>query len=333
MLRRIIIIFLRDFKVNTRDFIALYILLVPLIFGIGINLLAPSVNDTTVEIAVVENENQELVAYFNQFAKVEELADANAVEERVNGRDDIVGILPEGDHYVIVAQGNEPEAVVEFAKIVKTYYDTDVSIEETNVALHSFGNEVPPLKPMLVNILLLMISVLGGMLIALNIVEEKMDNTVSAINVTPTGRKTFILGKSLMGVLLAVYGSFTLLLVTGYGNINMLQVVISIFACSVITIVIGFIQGINNDDVMSAVGSVKILFLPVAGVVAAIELLGEKWQMLFYWIPFYWTYKGNAAVLSEQATWTQILSYTLIVLVIAGLIFAVLAPRIRKGLE
>ena len=55
--------------------------------------------------------------------------------------------------------------------------------------------------------LLLMTPMLAGMLIALNIVEEKADKTVSAINVTPTSRNMFILGKSMMGIVFAVVTS------------------------------------------------------------------------------------------------------------------------------
>jgi len=42
MLKKIWTIFMRDFKVNLRDFLALYILLIPVIFGFGIRALAPS---------------------------------------------------------------------------------------------------------------------------------------------------------------------------------------------------------------------------------------------------------------------------------------------------
>jgi len=67
--------------------------------------------------------------------------------------------------------------------------------------------------------------------------------------------------------------------------------------------------------------------------IAAIELLGPKWQKFFYWIPFYWTYKGNDAVLSQSASWEQILSYTGFVLLTCLVIYIILIPRIRKGLQ
>ncbi len=71
----------------------------------------------------------------------------------------------------------------------------------------------------------------------------------------------------------------------------------------------------------------------MAAAIAAIELLGDKWQVFFYWIPFYWSYKGNDAVLAGSATWPQIIGYSLIVLLISAAVYLYLAPKIRKGLE
>lgn len=333
MLRKIWIIFMRDLKVNMRNFLTLYIILFPVIFAIGINLLTPSINETTVEIALIDNENIEMQEYLEDFAKVELFKDEDAVIYRVEKRDNIVGILPEGDGNYILSQGNEPQNIIDFAKMLKTFYELDAKVENTNATITEFGETVPPLKSMLVNITLIFISVLGGMLIALNIVEEKVDNTISAINVSPVSRNMFILGKSMIGITYAIFGSIAVLIITGFGNVNVGQVLVAIFACSLLSLMIGFIQGLKSDDVMTAAGSVKLLFLPLGAAIAAIELLSDKWQVLFYWIPFYWTYKGNNAVLSYDATWLQILLYTGIVVVLCGVVYLVLAPKIRKGLE
>jgi len=101
----------------------------------------------------------------------------------------------------------------------------------------------------------------------------------------------------------------------------------------IISVLVGFIEGINNDDVMNAAGNMKMLFLPMFGAIAAEELLADKWQPLFYWIPFYWTYKGNDLVLSNKGSWIDIIGYSGIVFGISVVVFLVLAPRIRKGLE
>ena len=324
---------MRDFKVNTRDFIALYILVVPVVFGFGIQALAPSVNDTTVRLAMLESDNPAKAEYLEQFAKVEVFADMEDLTARVEKRDNIVAIISEGDSSYILTQGNEPESVMDFAKLVNSFYELELDVDETTAKFESFGRTESPLKKMLVNISLLFTSVLAGMMISLNIVEEKMDNTVSAINVSPISRVGFILGKSMMGMFLAIYGSVALVWITGYQNVNFGQMMLAIGSITLLSLVVGFIQGIANDDVMNAGAGMKMMFLPVAAAVAAVELLSDQWQILFYWVPFYWSYKGNEAILSYTSTWPQIIGYSAIVLALSSVVYYLLAPKIQKGLS
>jgi ABC-type multidrug transport system permease subunit len=332
MLSKIWFIFMRDLRVNTRDFIALYILLFPIIFAVGIQLLAPSVNDTTVRLALLESDDPAKAEYLEQFASVELFADMEALTTRVEKRDHTVAILTEGDTSYILTQGNEPESVTEFAKMLNSFHALGLDVAETTAEFKSFGHSESPLKKMLVNISLLFVSVLAGMMISLNIVEEKMDNTISAINISPISRVGFILGKSMMGLFLAVYGSIALVWITGYGDVNFGQMLLAIFAVTLLSLVVGFIQGIANNDVMNAAAGMKMMFLPVGAAVAAVEILSDKWQILFYWVPFYWTYRGNDAILSYSATWPEIISYTAIVLALSGIVYYFLAPKIQKGL-
>lgn len=333
MLRKIWTIFLRDLKVNLRDFMSLYILIVPLMFAIAINLFTPGINDTTVNLALLEGENSEQIAYFKDFAKVELFKDIESIENRVKNRDSIVGIIPEGEGYYVMTQGNEPQGVVDFAKTLNTFYELDVQIEDSNAEIIEFGKTEPPFKKLLVNVAIIFTSILGGMLIAINIVEEKVDRTIRAIHLTPVTRNAFILGKSIMGVILPIYGAFVLVWITGLGSVNFLQLITVVSASTLLSLLVGFIEGINNDDIISATGSIKLLFLPLIASVIAIELLADKWQKFFYWSPFYWAYKGNDVVLSQNASWQQVLMYSGIVLLICSVVFVFLAPKIRKGLE
>ncbi|MDY0236898.1 MAG: ABC transporter permease [Gudongella sp.] len=334
MIRKVLLIFKRDLKTSIRNFITLYIIVVPIMFAIMINVFSPGINDTTVDIVILKGENQKQEEYFKQFAKVETLENIEDIEERVKKRDNIVGVLPsKNDEYFILTQGNEPDYVVDYVKNLTTFDYYDLTIEDSQAEIVDYGRDIPPLKKMMVNIAVMFTSVLGGMIIALNIVEEKTDNTISAINLSPVSRMGFIAGKSLIGVFIPVVGIFLMLLITGFRDVNYFHAFLMITSSCIISVLIGFIEGINNDDVMNAAGNMKMLFLPLGGAVVAIELLADKWQPLFYWIPFYWTYKGNDLVLSNSGSWIDIIKYSGIVLGISAIVFIVLAPKIRKGLE
>ncbi len=333
MLKRIWIIFTRDIRVNMREFMTIYMMIIPLIFALGINFLSPGVNDTSVNLALIKDENTEQAAYFDDFAHVELFIDEERVENRVRARDDVVGVLPKDNGYYIMTQGNEAESVIEYAKLLNVLYESDVQLEDARSEIIEFGRTVPPLKKMLVNVLLLIISMLAGMLIAMNIVEEKVDNTVSAINVTPTSRRAFILGKGFTGMFVAFFSSIAVILITGFYTVNIGQAALVVFSVTILSLLIGFIQGLNSDDVMDAAGSVKLLFIPMAGSIAGYEFVTGNWQIFFYWSPFFWAYKANDMILSKSGTWPQLILYIGIILVICGAVYALLAPRIVKGLE
>lgn len=333
MFKKIWAVFIRDLKVNTREFLTLYLILIPILFALIINVLSPSINDTTVKLAMIDGDNPEQVEYLENFAKVSLFSDIKELTDRVKKRDDYVGILPDEDTYYILTQGNESKSVVEFVKTLQTLYELDAKVEDTTAEIIDLGKDTPPLKKMLVNISILFASVLGGMLIAINIVEEKGDNTISAMNVTPISRTGYILGKSMMGMMLPIYGSIAIILITGFSYINIWQILLVVLSASLLSLFIGFVEGLANDDMMTAAASFKMIFLPVGGAIAVAETVSDKWQWTVWWMPYYWTYKGTDAILSETATWPQILLYTGIILVLCGLVYLLLASKIRRGLE
>jgi len=307
-------------------------IIVPVLLALAINAFVPGINETTVRLAMLE-EDTEYAVYMEQFAHIETFATVDDVQNRIEKRDNIVAILPEGDEYYIMTQGNEPEGVVEFAKLLKTFYELDLKVEETTAEIIEFGRTVPPMKKLWVNMAIMLTSVLGGMLIALNIVEEKVDNTISAINVSPVSRRSFILGKCTIGVLVPIAGSISILLITGFGKVNLGQAALMVGAATLLSMLIGFFEGLRNSDVMNVMANIKSLFIPLIAAVAVKELVADKWQFSVYWNPYYWAYSGNDEVLSLTATWPKILMYVGLIIVICGLIYFYLAPKIRKGLE
>ncbi len=334
MIKKIYLIFQRDLKTSVRNFITLYILVVPIIFAIIINVFSPGINDTTVEIALLEGENPQQSEYLKQFAKVELIGTLEEIEDRVAKRDNIVAVLPDQkDEYFILKQGNEPDYIIDYVRNLTAFDHYKIGMEDSIADIEDYGRDIPPLKKLMVNIAMMFSSILGGMIIALNIVEEKNDNTISAIHLSPVSRIGFIAGKSIIGIIVPMIGTLLILIITGFRDINFFHAFIMVATSCIISILVGFIEGINNDDVMNAAGNMKMLFLPLFGSVAGEELLADKWQVLFYWIPFYWTYKGNDLVLSNSGSWLDIIKYAGIVFGISVVVFLLLAPKIRKGLE
>jgi ABC-type multidrug transport system permease subunit len=304
-----------------------------LILAVGISFFAPGLNDTTVKLAMLESDDTEHIEYMKQFAQVELFDSLDELERRVKKRDDIAAIAPNGHSYEIVLQGNESEMVEDYVLMLSAYYELGATKDETNAQLLSFGRTVPPLKTKLVNILVLLTIMLAGMLIAMSIVEEKAENTINAINVTPISQTAFVAGKSLFGSTAAMLGIIGAILITGFYDINWFMIIIVGLTSMILSLVIGFLQGLSSEDVMEAAGSVKLLFLPIAGSIAVYEFVADKWQWTMYWSPFYWAYKANTMILSKTADWGTVLLCTGMVVGLSLIVYLVSIPKIRKGLS
>ena len=333
MIKKILRVLQKDFKTSRRDFMAMYIMIAPILISIAIAIFTPGLNDTTVNLAMLESDDAEHIEYIEQFAKVELFESADDMESRVQKRDDLAALIPAGDGYEIVLQGNEPEAVENFAVTLQALYELDATKEETTAQLMSFGHTVPPLKTMFVNMMISLTVMLSGMLIAISIVEEKSENTINAVNVTPLTQTGFVIGKSMFGGISSLIGIIAGLLITGYGDINWLMIILVGLSSMILSLVVGFIQGLTSEDLMEAAANVKMLFLPIAGSVAGYELLADKWQWTMYWSPFYWAYKANLLILSKTADWPTVLLCTGMVIALSLVVYFIARPKIREGLS
>lgn len=333
MIKNIFTVFSRDVLTATRDSMALFIIIMPVILAIAITSFTPGLNDTTVNIALLENDDPAHIAYLEQFAKVELFPSADAIEKRVAKRDDIAGLLPLDSGYEIVLQGNESEVVEEYTALLSTFYELGTTKADTTATIMSFGHTVPPLKTMLVNGLISITIMLAGMLIAISIVGEKADNTINALNVTPLSQTGFVIGKSMMGGLIALGSIVVSLLITGYYDINWIMILLVGLMSLILSFTVGFLQGLASDDIIEAAANVKMIMLPAAGSIIGFELLAAKWQWTLYWSPFYWAYKANKLVLSKTADWGTVLFCSGMVLVLSLAVYVIAAPKIRKGLS
>lgn len=323
----------KDAKIATRDSMIIYVIVIPILLALGILFLAPGITDSSIKVAMLESDNQEHIEYMKNYVQVELFDSVEELERRVLKRDDIPGVIPTDGGYEIIVEGNEASEIIEGTQRINVFYELGATKENTTAQILSFEKSEPPLKGQLTNMLVLLIIMLAGMIISLGIVEEKSDNTVSAMNVTPVSQNGFIIGKSLLGGLVALSSIVISLLILGYSDINWGMIILIGLTTMILTLLVGLIQGVSSSDVIEAAAGVKLLFLPIAGSIAGYELLSANWQWTMYWSPFYWAYKANDMILSKTALWSEVLLYGVIVFGISIVIYILVMPRIRKGLS
>lgn len=333
MINKIFAVTKRDIKSGLRDYMIIYIIIAPFILAIVLKMMTASVGKTTINIAVDSSINKSLVEYLKDYGKVEVLDSIDSVNKRVIDTDDIFGLVRDRENYSIIQQGNELEGTIQILDyIVNSYENQDVEVP-VRVNISDVGWKLSPLKQQGGNLLILFVSIFGGMVILINLVEEKQEKTLIAVNVSSIKRFEYILGKGLLGFLIPIIHAFGMLGILNYGNINYLMVTVIVISIAIISVIIGFTIGVNNDDLLGAISSMKVTFIPILGSIFGAIYLSSKWHFLLYWSPFYWAYDSLNSIILREATWNQILTNSGIIIVITVVVFGLLSKKIRRGLN
>ncbi len=332
-MKKIMTIFSNDFSIAIKDPLLLWIALAPLVMALLIVLMTPGISDTSLYVASVDSET-DMLNYFEKIAKVESYNSIEAVEARVLKKDHVIGIVPKANTYEIIAQGNEGESVEKFAKVILTLYQRNSDIDDSMAEIYDFGEKIAPIKRSLAASLLLMITILAGMIIASGIVDDKSDKTINAVNVTPVSKLEYIIGKSLIAIVLLFFSSIACLLILGLTDINWAQLFLVMITTSLISVILGFLMGITSSDIIEAAASIKMLLIPMIASVLVEEMTAAKWHITVYWSPFYWSYKSiKQIVVNNSASWHLLLINLLVVMITSVIVYFATKNRIKEGLS
>ncbi len=329
---RLIAIFKRDLKSSFREFLAVYIIVAPILFAIGLRFFIPSVEAISYQFAIEESLGNEVVQEFKKYGSVETYNDLDKLKSRVNKVDDIIGITKgSAGGYAVVLEGNEAGGSRYIAhqiinrlqggerKEIVTF--SDIGARISTVAIYGTSSVI------------LMAIILCGIVIGLNIIEEKESRTISALGVTPMHRLEFILGKSLVGFSLPIIEAFIIVWILNMTNINLMMILVMTVASSLIAIIFGFLIGVLSSNQISGIANMKFLMLFVSASFIGAVALPQTYQRFLYWSPIYWSTIGLNSIVANTATWPLIGQYTMWILGLTILIFFIFRKKISTGLS
>lgn len=332
-MKRIFAVLRRDLTSGLRDFMVVFVLVMPFILALALRLIVPGVGASLFRAAVLEEQRGGVGAWLETCAPVESVRDRAALEARVLRTDDVFGVVEKADGgHEIVRQGNEAGGGEALALLLDARANPDFP-SPVAVGVEDVGWKMSPLKLEGGNFLLVFLTVFGGMLIALGMVEEKMGNTLSAVNVSPMRRAEFVAGKATLGFLAPAVSSVGVISILGFEGIDFGMAAVTVLCTAAISVLIGFVIGLASTDPIAAVAGMKTVFLPVFASVFGGIFLSEKWQVLLWWSPHYWSYRTMKSILLNQASWAQVGTSAAIMLGITALGFLALAPKIRRGMK
>jgi ABC-2 type transport system permease protein len=181
-------------------------------------------------------------------------------------------------------------------------------------------------------ILVVLVTVIGLMMNALNIAREKEIGTIEQINVTPIGKGQFILGKLIPLLLLGMVEFFMGLAIAHFAFAvpvmgSVLSLIPFLIAYLVVMLAIGLIISSHADtqqQAMFVAFFIMMVFIFLSGMFSAVENMPVWGQWLSRSIPISWFMQDVRSILLKGATVGQLLgdlavlsSFALVTLTVA----------------
>lgn len=331
-LHRILTVVRRDLRAALRDYILAYMLLAPFLLAFVLRLFIPVAADASIRLVVDNSVTPETAARMAVYAIVEQTPDQAAVERRVRGPDDALGVVLQNGASLLLAQGNEPQETVTLARQVVAAASGNTPAAGLTVTVSDLGETVAPVRIYGTASILLLAAMLGGMLAGLAVIEEKEGRMLTVLAVTPLGKAEYLAGKMLIGVVIPLVQAAALVPVMGVGQIDMGQLLCMMLCTAVTALVLGFFLGAISPSQIAGIANLKFMFLVITASFLGAILVPSAWRWMLYWSPFYWSAAGFIQILEGQATWSSILSAGGIVLALTAVLYVALSGPIRRGL-
>ncbi len=328
-MKRIISIFKRDVVVATRDFVLLYIIVAPILLALLLSVFAPDVADSSAIFVYDESLKETEINKLEEIGHVIKLNDKDEIITRVNDSDDVYGLIKNKDNYEIILEGNEAGNIEGLMKLVVSYLNSDKDNWLT-YKISSIDFKLPPVVSIGTTSLIITSIILGGMIIGLNIVEDKEFSTINALNTSPLGKIEYILGKSVLGIILPIIHTPIVLKIMGLEGLKLTQLGFIVLVSSLFTIFYGLMIGTISSNQLSAIASAKGMMFVLAGSILGAIALKESLHYLLYWSPLYWIYQAIYKIVAGISTWRYLWISSGAIILITMILFGVLNKYQKK---
>ncbi|MDA3820462.1 MAG: ABC transporter permease [Candidatus Delongbacteria bacterium] len=191
---------------------------------------------------------------------------------------------------------------------------------------------------MLPGILVILVTIIGGFLTALNIVREREMGTMEQINVTPIRKWQFMMGKLIPFTIIALFdlgvGLFIGWLLYG---VPVFGSIVTLFVFSLVYLFTAVAMGllISNEartqqQVMFTVFFFFVLFILMSGIFTPVESM-PAWAQIFNHInPLYYFMKAIRMILLKGSALADVTEELISLLVLGAVMFGVAILRYRK---
>jgi ABC-2 type transport system permease protein len=281
MFRRLLTMIRKDLRTGGRDRIIAYMLVSPLLLGIGLALLMPVLERATPGFAVDPSLAKARVEALAELGPVERLESRAAVEQRVLERDDVLGVVGSGEAeagYEVLAEGDEPPSLLELP----------AAAIELGLELPEVAAGPSELRRISTALLAYTIVVIVGLMLGFMILEEKQTETHRVYDVSPLRFGEYLAGKLGLGLLLSLALVIPAVALPIGLAVDWLAIAALTLAALPFGLSLGLIVGLQAKDQLGAIAVMKALLpiwtsLPVLGFLLPDAWLWTQWPFANHW--------------------------------------------------
>ncbi len=288
MFKRILNLMRQDWTNALRDNILIYMMVAPILLAVGARLFVPSIGEAQYTFAVQSGVDAALVQRLEAIGAVEILPSAEAVRMRVLRSDDVPGLALINGQPTLLMEGNEGGEAEALQRVFQQALSGERVAEFTrtqNSAARSLITEYTAI------IFIMIASLLGALVMAFNIIEDKESRAIRALGVSPLSMLELTLARGLFALILSLVLVFasTAILVGGQVNYGLLLVA---FLFSVgLPILTGYIIGGLADSQLKAIAILKFYMLVYLTLPIVSIFIDREWHFVFYILPNYWMWQ------------------------------------------
>ncbi len=329
-LKRITSLLRQDLTNALRDNILLYMMFGPVLLALGARLFLPSLDQASLNFAVQAGTDAATINRLESMGKIEFYPNAQEIHDRVQRSDDVIGLVYEDGMLVLLMEGNEGENAQELASIISHALSGEsfTSFSRTSVqAPRSLLTEYTAIIFIMIGLLL------GALVMAFNIIEDKETRALKALGVSPLSLVEMSLARGLFALLL----SLGLVLATTFvllgSNISYILLLAGFSFSVALPILIGYTIGGLADNQLKAIAVLKFFMLVYLTLPIVTIFIPRQWHVFFYPLPNYWIWQVFENIFIGQLGALGLLGSGVVALLSSMLLVLVMFPYLRRQLR
>lgn len=331
-MKRPLAIFNRDIRSSFREFMLIYMIIAPILLTIGLKFFIPSAESASLQFALEGSLDESIVNEFSKYGDVEIYDNIEDIKTRVKDVDDIAGIsINNLGRLKVILEGNESHDTKEMPKKIIREINRKEKID-IDYKTRNLGVQMSPLAIYGSISVIIIAIIMGGIILGLNLIEEKEAGTLRSLHVSPLNKLEFIIGKSIIAIILPIINVYIILWLLEMLNINLIMVFIMTLVSSIISIIIGFLIGSISSNQISGIANLKLIFFILSITIVGAILLPDNKHFLLYWAPTYWSFVGFRDIIIREITWYQLWRYASWTMGLSLVFLILLKNRIKRGL-